>query len=80
MSLLLSPRRIREMEEDIYISADAIGINQDDNAENECQIRLMQDIFKMAIEVYAWLGLADSDSRIALETTMVLSEDSNGLC
>lgn len=68
MSLYLALRQIRRLKKEIYIWADAICINQDDNEEKANQVRLMQDIFKSAVQVYAWLGPGDLESRLALET------------
>ncbi|KAI0897300.1 heterokaryon incompatibility protein-domain-containing protein [Annulohypoxylon nitens] len=49
-------RALRRMHGSLCIWVDAICINQNNNAEKETQIRLMEDIYSWATEVYAWLG------------------------
>jgi hypothetical protein len=43
-----------------YLWADAICINQSDEAERSQQVSLMGDIYKKASDVFVWLGLEDS--------------------
>jgi len=49
-------RRFRLPEESRYLWADAICINQGDNAEKSMQVRSMFTIFRKARRVLAWLG------------------------
>lgn len=49
-------RALRRMHGSLCIWVDAICINQDDKAEKETQIKLMEYIYSWATEVYAWLG------------------------
>jgi hypothetical protein len=58
----LARRRDCEKRSGIWI--DAICINQSDEAEKLCQIRLMSKIYRQAERVWAWLGIADEQERI----------------
>ncbi|KAI1212732.1 heterokaryon incompatibility protein-domain-containing protein [Annulohypoxylon truncatum] len=49
-------RPLRRMYGGLCIWIDAVCINQDDEAEKSSQIKLMEDIYSWATEVYAWLG------------------------
>ncbi|EXJ66070.1 uncharacterized protein A1O5_10684 [Cladophialophora psammophila CBS 110553] len=73
LSLYLGLRQIRRTDRSIDIWADAISINQNDNDEKERQVRLMQDIFRSAVHVYAWLGQGDSESSLAMEALRKIS-------
>jgi len=55
-SLAGALRRFRLPEESRYLWADAICINQADNAEKSAQVRSMFTIFRKARRVLAWLG------------------------
>jgi hypothetical protein len=46
---------------------DVICINQRDRKEQGQQVEMMQDIYRDAKAVYAWLGTADEDSERAFE-------------
>lgn len=48
--------------QDNWLWADALCINQDDNAEREAQVRIMGDIYTAATFTVIWLG--DEDERI----------------
>lgn len=60
-------RHIRHEEDDIWIWADAICINQGSLAERGHQVNLMGKIYSEAFKVLAWLPLDDSDLHRALE-------------
>lgn len=47
---------------------DALCINQADTAEKSHQITLMKDVYSKAEETCLWLGPADGDSDLAMET------------
>lgn len=47
---------------------DALCINQADTAEKSHQITLMKDVYSKAEETCVWLGPADGDSDLAMET------------
>lgn len=51
----------------MYLWADAICIDQTSNEERASQILLMEDIFRSAETVYAWLGEAQDGSHKAIE-------------
>lgn len=51
-----------------WLWVDAICINQQNKAEKTLQIRLMQDIYRLANEVVVWLGTAEEDSDLAIDT------------
>jgi hypothetical protein len=48
---------------EIYLWADAICINQDDQTERSCQILLMREIYHSAASVNIWLGPSNDDGR-----------------
>ncbi|KIW89714.1 uncharacterized protein Z519_09870 [Cladophialophora bantiana CBS 173.52] len=73
LSLYLGLQQIRRTDRSIDIWADAISINQNDNDEKEHQVRLMQDIFRSAVHVYAWLGQGDSESSLAIQALRNIS-------
>jgi hypothetical protein len=47
--------------------ADALCINQHDSEERNRQVSIMPHIFKLAREVYVWLGQGDDDTNYALD-------------
>lgn len=47
------------------LGADALSINQADEAEKSHQIRLMKHIYSRAEETYAWLGNEDASRSAA---------------
>lgn len=51
-----------------YIWADAVCINQNDLQEKETQIPLMKDIYELAVQTVIWLGPAEGDSDLAMDT------------
>lgn len=56
-SLYAALRRVSHIgEEDNWLWADALCINQDDNAEREAQVRIMGDIYAAADSTFIWLG------------------------
>ncbi|KAI3337263.1 heterokaryon incompatibility protein-domain-containing protein [Xylariaceae sp. AK1471] len=55
-SLFLALRRIRSMQHEITLWADAICINQRNETEKGHQVDLLSSIFKQAKEVIIWLG------------------------
>ncbi|KAK1065770.1 hypothetical protein LTR74_007651 [Friedmanniomyces endolithicus] len=65
-SLAGALRRFRLPEESRYLWADAICINQADNAEKSAQVRSMFTIFRKAARVLAWLGDEGAGSSQAL--------------
>jgi len=59
---------IRKPAEDRHLWVDAISINQLDIDERSKQVRLMGYIYRKASTVIAWLGKANEDSDLALDT------------
>ncbi|KAJ4298803.1 hypothetical protein N0V88_003837 [Collariella sp. IMI 366227] len=55
-NLYLALRRLRLRGNARRLWVDAICINQDDNAEREAQVGIMQHIFDSAADVIAWIG------------------------
>lgn len=51
-----------------YIWVDAVCINQGDREEKTTQIPLMGDIYGQAAQTVIWLGEAEGDSDLAMET------------
>lgn len=56
-----------------YIWVDAVCINQDDREEKKTQIPLMCDIYGLAAQTLIWLGAAEGDSDLAMDTLDKLS-------
>ena len=56
-------RHVRSRFLPLYIWADAVCINQDDNDERARQVMLMRDIYSNCIRVRAWLGPSADDDR-----------------
>jgi hypothetical protein len=56
-------RRARSMP----IWVDALCINQSNNEERACQVRMMQTIYKQAEEVIIWLGDAHANDELAID-------------
>ncbi|KAH6651998.1 heterokaryon incompatibility protein-domain-containing protein [Truncatella angustata] len=67
-SLELALRRCRDGKGDVAIWADAICINQADNAEKAAQISMMRDIYKNSLKTYVYLGENEENLRIELLT------------
>lgn len=55
-SLCFGLRRLRQRKSSVLVWADAICVDQSNEQEKSIQVRLMQDLFKMATEVCAWIG------------------------
>lgn len=60
-------RRLRQQSASRLVWVDAICINQNDNEEKSCQVRLMGIIYSQAIRVVVWLG--NEDHAIATDAT-----------
>ena len=69
-SLNSALKQIRDEETAILVWADAICINQTDGYEKAIQIRLMQDIFRRATQVIAWIGNESDGSDIVMRTLL----------
>jgi hypothetical protein len=59
-------RRNRVSAETLPLWIDAVCINQADDNEKSVQINLMNLIYKQASKVWAWLGLAEEQNKLAL--------------
>jgi nucleoside-diphosphate-sugar epimerase len=66
-------RKSSSSSESTYIWADAICINQQDNAEKNYQVPLMRNIYRRARQVLVWLGDAGRDSELALPILPLLA-------
>lgn len=55
--------------------ADGVCINQEDEGEKEAQIPLMAEIYAKARRVIAWLGPAEDDSCVALDTIQLAGNE-----
>ncbi|KAG7284472.1 hypothetical protein NEMBOFW57_010846 [Staphylotrichum longicolle] len=84
-SLSAALRRFRALQEEQQafgapaswkIWVDAVCINQNDNAEKSHQVARMRDIYANAHRVLAWLGEAEEDSALALDTLRRFAVDS----
>lgn len=64
-----------------YIWVDAVCINQGDHEEKKTQIPLMGDIYGLAAQTLIWLGAAEGDSDLAMDTLDALDpNDFEGVC
>jgi len=61
-------RCLRLPNEDRIVWCDAIAINQVDASEKAMQVACMGEIYREAAGVLVWLGEADNDSRLAIDT------------
>src|SRR3569833_1684018 len=61
-------RQLRQPEEPRILWCDSICINQDDIEEKGEQVQCMDDVFRHARRVVAWLGPEADDSTLAVET------------
>ena len=59
-------RQLRREHEVVVVWADAICINQSDEAERSIQVGLMNQIYSMAEEVIVWLGVECDHSNLAM--------------
>jgi hypothetical protein len=57
---------------------DQICINQENSAEREQQVRLMQDLYSKAYEVIVWLGGDDDHTRKVFEMVRVVGQAASG--
>ncbi|KAH8665163.1 heterokaryon incompatibility protein-domain-containing protein [Tricladium varicosporioides] len=64
----------------IYIWADAICMNQEDNSEKSAQIQLMRDIYHSASEVRIWLGEGTPETKRCLHFVIDLTGAPNAVC
>lgn len=59
---------------DLPIWIDAISINQDDDEDKAVQVSRMGDIYRTSHQVLAWLGPAEQNSDLAMDSLENLSE------
>ncbi|KAH6712545.1 heterokaryon incompatibility protein-domain-containing protein [Leptodontidium sp. MPI-SDFR-AT-0119] len=70
-SPIISPLQLRHLrypDRERILWADAICINQTDDAERSREVLQMGSIYSNAIQVIVWLGPSEDDSTLALET------------
>lgn len=67
-SLESALKHLRKDSEELSIWADAVCINQKDEAEKNRQVMMMGKVYKKAENVFVWLGIADDDSNLAMDT------------
>lgn len=60
--------RVRRQDKPVLIWIDSICINQDDTEEKSKQIQLMGQIYSMASHTVGWIGEADEDSVLAINS------------
>ncbi|CAI6288404.1 unnamed protein product [Periconia digitata] len=65
--------------ESLALWADALCINQDDNAEKSRQVARMVDIYKECQAVFAWLGSANESTQRLLRGILNLSKSIQGV-
>ncbi|KAF2182954.1 hypothetical protein K469DRAFT_584513, partial [Zopfia rhizophila CBS 207.26] len=66
-NLFQALRQLREDDHNELLWADAICINQADNADKSAQVRIMDEIYKNARLVIAWLGPVEDSTPKAFE-------------
>ncbi len=67
-------QHLRYVEKPRILWVDAICINQVDENEKGHQILHMNEVYQIAHQVFAWLGPASQDSRLALSTLEYLGK------
>lgn len=67
-NLAVALRHLRLLDKPRVMWIDAICINQRDNPEKGLQVAKMGDIYSKASRVVVWLGPAQNDSHLAMET------------
>ena len=60
-------RHLRHNKESISVWADAVCINQNDDKEKTEQLFIMEDVYRDAEKVLAWLGVESGDSSLAMK-------------
>lgn len=70
-------RVLQERDRDVLCWADALAINQKDQAEVTEQVKLMREIYRAAACVTVWLGESSHDSDLALDLIRSLAKHSN---
>lgn len=81
LSSALQAFRRRQQGDGGYIWVDAVCINQGDPEEKKTQIPLMGDIYGLAAQTLIWLGAAEGDSDLAMDTLDALDpKDFEGVC
>lgn len=58
----------------MHVWADAVCINQEDNAEKSAQIQLMREIYHCASEVRIWLGMGTPETKRCLRFVIDLTD------
>ncbi|KAJ2993244.1 hypothetical protein NUW58_g1902 [Xylaria curta] len=66
-SLVVALEHLQHHDQTLVVWADAICINQSDNAEKSDQVRMMSRIYKSSVLVIAWLGPESDDSDKAIK-------------
>ncbi|KAK3385636.1 heterokaryon incompatibility protein-domain-containing protein [Podospora didyma] len=69
-------QQMRHAQRDRTLWVDALCINQADAAEKDSQVQRMAAIYRLAERVLVWLGVASSDSGLAMATLKKLGGDS----
>jgi len=72
--LAVALRHLRQSDKPRRMWIDAICINQQDHAERSRQVLRMRDIFRLAIRVIVWLGLADNHSNLAIRVLRTIGQ------
>lgn len=65
-------RHFRLCQKERFMFVDALCINQNDPEEKNTQVKLMQKVYSTAEKVQCWLGDADGQEELAIETLRVL--------
>jgi hypothetical protein len=73
-SLYQALKHLRLRDDTRMLWADAICIDQRNEAERSAQVMRMQDIYKLARRVVIWLGPASKSSKLAFETLEYLGD------
>lgn len=73
-SLASALKRLRQPDAQVALWADAVCINQGDNAEKSTQVRMMGDIYRTADSVIVDLGEEADDSDLAFELLSKVAE------
>ena len=76
-NLYAALQHLRDTAVPVVLWADALCINQKDDAERSVQVTRMAEIFNQASNVCVWLGAGDLNSRAALESIPAMLQDTS---
>lgn len=76
VNLAVALQHLRKADQPRVIWIDALSINQKNITERNSQVNIMGNIYRNAVEVIAWLGLAGDDDYPAFDLFLTISGES----